>query len=281
MSRGVTLPPDGTSDNHHTGRNHHGSQKGKGNQGKGKQVREAHGRQGQDLGLVRHFADSTATCRHVARLTGDTCLLAFSGGKDAVASWIRVREHFPRVVPFYRYMIPGLEFVEEGLTSYERAFGQKIHRVPHTSLPRMMRDLTFQSPERCRVVEAAGFPTLDYEDTNDYVRKMGDAKGAYVAVGTRAADSPLRRARIERFGQVNPDKRTFLPIWDWKLDDVIGAIRGAGIKLSVDYKVFGSSFDGIDYKYLLPIKRHFPRDYKRILDWFPMADLELFRRGER
>ena len=28
---------------------------------------------------------------------------------------------------------------------------------------------------------------------------------------------------------------------------------------------------------LIPIKQHFPRDYQKILEWFPLADLELFR----
>jgi len=39
----------------------------------------------------------------------------------------------------------------------------------------------------------------------------------------------------------------------------------------------GISVDGINAQYLVPIKRNFPRDYQRILDWFPLLDMELYR----
>ena len=41
--------------------------------------------------------------------------------------------------------------------------------------------------------------------------------------------------------------------------------------LPVDYEMFGRSFDGIDYRFISPIKERFPDDYARILEWFPMA----------
>jgi len=37
-------------------------------------------------------------------------------------------------------------------------------------------------------------------------------------------------------------------------------------------------FDGIDYRFMKPIKDHFPRDYQRIIEWFPLAELEIKRR---
>ena len=36
----------------------------------------------------------------------------------------------------------------------------------------------------------------------------------------------------------------------------------------------------IDYRFLKPIHDNYPQDYERILDFFPLAGLELFRRGE-
>jgi hypothetical protein len=47
---------------------------------------------------------------------------------------------------------------------------------------------------------------------------------------------------------------------------------------SPEYEWFGRSFDGIDWRFLAPIKQHAPDDYARILDWFPLADLEVFCR---
>lgn len=42
-------------------------------------------------------------------------LLAFSTGKDAIAAWLAVRDSFEAVHPYYLYLVPGLEFVEESL----------------------------------------------------------------------------------------------------------------------------------------------------------------------
>ena len=39
----------------------------------------------------------------------------------------------------------------------------------------------------------------------------------------------------------------------------------------------GQATDGLDYRFLRPIKENSPKDYKRILEWFPLAELELHR----
>ena len=86
-------------------------------------------------------------------------LLAFSTGKDAIAAWLAIREHFDRVHPYYLYLVPGLEFVEESLAYYERFFGVKIARLPHPSVHRWLNNFTFQPPERCAVIEQARLPS--------------------------------------------------------------------------------------------------------------------------
>lgn len=228
--------------------------------------------------MIRHHADSTALCRYVRAETGPATLLSFSAGKDAVCAWLRLREHFERVVPFYLYLVPGLEFVEDGLVYYERVFGVPIQRMPHPSLPRMLRELVFQAPERCAAVEAADVPKLTYMQVEDHVRSLAGTPEAMTAMGVRAVDSPMRMASVRKHGSVTPARRTFLPVYDWRIGDVVAAMTRAGVRLTVDYEMFGRSFDGIDYRFLAPVKARFPRDYARILEWFPLADLELHRR---
>lgn len=80
-------------------------------------------------------------------------LLAFSTGKDAIAAWLALREKFDAVHPYYLYLVPGLEFVEESLDYYERFFGTKIVRLPHPSLHRWLNSFTFQPPERVAVIK--------------------------------------------------------------------------------------------------------------------------------
>jgi hypothetical protein len=226
----------------------------------------------------RHFADSDILCRYIADMSGDTALISFSTGKDALAAWFRVRPYFARLVPFYMYLVPELGFVERSLQYYEERLGTPILRLPHPGMVRMLRELVFQPPERIDAIECAVLPRLTYEHVEAHVRRLVEAPNAYVAIGTRTADSPIRLTNVRRYGAANHKRRSFFPVFDWKLDDVIACIQRERIKLPVDYRLFGRTFDGLDYRFLEPIRREFPEDYERILAWFPMADLELKRR---
>ncbi|MBF1221577.1 MAG: phosphoadenosine phosphosulfate reductase [Haemophilus influenzae] len=205
-------------------------------------------------------------------------LLAFSCGKDAVATWLAIRDHFEEVIPYYLYLVPHLEFIDESIDYYERFFGTKIIQLPHPSVPRMLNNLVFQPPQNCKVIEDANFPDFDYVDVQRVLVDRFDLpKKTLVADGVRAADSPMRRIAINKHGSISFNQFKYHPIWDWKKADLIECFRKHNVKLAQDYKIFGRSFDGIDLRFLYLIKQHFPRDYQKILDLYPLADLEIFR----
>lgn len=221
-------------------------------------------------------------CRTMAEEC-DTAILAFSTGKDSIAAWLQMRKYFKRVIPYYCYTVPGLEFVESSLAYYEEFFGCHIYRLPHRSMYRMLRNLVFQPPEHVTKIEALDIPGDEYDDAaiGDIIRECEALpESVYVATGVRMADSPMRRIGLRTHGVINRNAKRFYPVFDWKKDDLIKAFDESGVKLPIDYKLFGRTFDGIDYRFLKPIKENFPRDYEKILTWFPLADLELFRRGE-
>lgn len=211
-----------------------------------------------------------------------TVLMAFSGGKDATAAYMHIRTRFDRVTPFYMYGIPNLSFVEEGLRYYERELtDEPIIRLPHPSLYEMLGRLLWQPPDRVAVLEAADLLALRY--THRFLRELvcEEARvpdNCFIATGVRANDSPMRRLSIIMHGPINRTERTFAPIWDWTKPAVMAAINEAGLKLPVDYEMFGRTFDGYNAHYLLPIRERFPEDYKKILQWFPLADSDIFRR---
>lgn len=208
----------------------------------------------------------------------DTVMLAFSCGKDSIAAWLSIRERFERIVPYYMYLIPKLSFVEESLAYYEEQFGAHIYRVPHPSLYRMLNALVWQPQERIRVIEAAGLPNFDYDTLGDLLKKeLGLPKKTFTASGVRAADSPVRRSAMNQYGPINLKRHYFYPVWDMLKAELITLIRGSGIGLPIDYRLFGRSFDGIDYRFLAPLKKHRPDDYQVIREWFPLIDLELLR----
>lgn len=223
------------------------------------------------------FENSTDLCQWVAEQS-PVCLLSFSCGKDSIGAWVKLNRHFETVVPVYMYLVPGLEFVEQSLAYYERFFGTKIMRLPHPSLYRWLDSCILQAPQNVSVIEEAGLVSFDYDDVFDVVKAVYRLPAeTYTAIGVRATDSLNRWAAIKKYGAVNEKRRTFYPTYDWRKDELIGEIIGANVKLPVDYQMFGRSFDGIDYRFLAIIRDWYPQDYARILEVFPMAELEIKR----
>jgi len=231
--------------------------------------------------MQRHFDNSEDICKYVADRS-DTAILAFSCGKDSIAAWIQMRRYFKKIIPFYWVLVPGLSFIDESLKYYEDFFGSKIERIPSPSLYRMLTNLVFQAPENCSIVEDM---ELDVDSKDAIVKRwkrdIGVSDDTFIALGTRAVDSIMRRRTVKKWGALNPNRKSFLPVFDWNKARLKDELRGAGVKLPVDYEMFGRSFDGIDYRFLKPIKDRFPEDYQRILEFFPLAELEIKRREWR
>lgn len=217
-------------------------------------------------------------CEVVRAATGhDKALLSFSCGKDSWAAWLSAREYVD-FTPYYLYLVPGLEFVEDYLGYAEQVLGKRIVRLPHPSFYRWVNNAIYQAPERLRTIAAVGWPNYDYEDMRGAAAEdAGLPDDVWTASGVRAADSPMRRASLMKNQGVNAKARYFYPCWDWNKARLLTELTAANIKLPVDYKVFGRSFDGLDLRFLIKIKEHFPRDYQTILAWFPLVDMELWR----
>lgn len=226
------------------------------------------------------YTNSAELCAGMAAEC-DTAILAFSTGKDSIAAWLQLRKYFKRIVPYYCYFVPGLQFVEDSLRYYEDFFGCHIYRIPHRSFFRFMRYGIYQPPHRLHILEKDTVDDNTYNDTliGEIIRNCGRLpESAYVAAGVRMADSPYRRIAIVSHGAINHNAKRFYPVYDWKKEDLLNAFDEAGVKLPVDYRMFGRTFDGLDYRFLQPLREWFPEDYKRVLEWYPFADLEIARR---
>jgi hypothetical protein len=225
-----------------------------------------------------HVPPSDQVCEEM-RERSDTCMLAFSAGKDAIAAWIQLRRFFPKIIPFFMYLIPDLGFVNDDLAYYEDFFGTRIIRVPHPSLYRMLNNLVFQPPERVSIIQAAGLANFDYQHVVKLLREdLQLSTAMYSATGVRAADSPQRYMAVKRYGAINHRQKSFFPIWDWNKERMRRELLEAKVKLGIQYRWFGRSFDGIDWRFLSVLKTASPKDYATIKEWFPLVDVEILRR---
>lgn len=208
----------------------------------------------------------------------DTVLLAFSIGKDSIGAWLALRKHF-RVVPFYQFYVPGLAFVERSLRYYERFFGcdKPMVQVPHRKFWLWLQESAFQCPASSEALADADIPEYRVYDIAEWLREDLGIPDAYLAISLHQSDNLSRRMQIKQRGAVNHARKTFFPVADWSDERLAQEIEASGVKLPVDYRLFARSFEGLRNEFLAPIARHFPRDWARILDWFPWAGMELER----
>ncbi len=220
---------------------------------------------------------SEELCQKIAK-ESDTAICSFSMGKDSIGAAIQMRRHFNRVEYVFMYMVPGLEFQEAYLSYYEGVFGRKIKRMPNPSIYRQLNALMYQHPANVDIVDSANLYEGEYDEVfaaakHDY----GIDENTFVGVGVRASDSLARRTAVKQTGGVNLKRKQFFPIFDWTAQMLVSEIRASGIKLPIDYKIWGRSFDGFDHRFLKPLKDNFPKDYEKIRDFFPLIDLEIKR----
>lgn len=208
---------------------------------------------------------------------GKPVLLAFSCGKDSLATWIALEEGGVEVVPCYLWIVPNLEFVNEELDYFEEFFQTEIHYYPHPAFYMYLRNATAQAPERLSIIEAMNIPKVGFDDVWKAIRADLELDGSWVADGVRAADSIVRRASFVKHGVMKEHSMKVSPIADWLKGEVIEAINRRGVKLPIDYRLFNRSFDGLDYRFIEPLKRELPNDYRTMETWFPLLEADIVR----
>lgn len=225
-----------------------------------------------------NFVDCDDLTAYAASISDNRCLLSFSCGKDAVAAWIQLKRYFKEIIPVYLYLVPGLSFVERSIKYYEEQFGTRIIQMPTPALYRMMGNYVFQKPSSRKAIKKLNIPEFDFDDVFRVVREDLDLPPTtYTAVGVRVNDSLTRRASVKRFGPINHKRKQFYPVYDWNKQRLIDEISAANLQLAEDYHVWGRSFDGLHYPFLKPLKDHYPEDYEKVKQLFPLCDLELKR----
>lgn len=212
---------------------------------------------------------------------GRPVLLAFSCGKDSLGAWCALRDAGIEVIPAYLWYLPDLAFVEEELGHYEELFGTRIHRYPHPSFYRWVSEGVYQTPARLRAIAELDVVAPDYDQTWAAIRDdLGLPQDTWVADGVRAADSIVRRASFVRNGVMKRTTRKVSPIADMLKAELMDLLDRHGVGLPCDYRIWGRSFDGIDYRFVEPMRRELPEDFARVREWFPLVDAELVRGAE-
>lgn len=202
--------------------------------------------------------------------------LGFSTGKDSLACAIVCRNLDIDYIPLFFYHVPDLDFVNENIRMYEKHLNIKIKQLPHPLLYDSLRHQNFQPPDTIKWMP--NFMNMDFNDLIDiYLADIGDDNIYYDVVGARANESFNRRMVFRKYGSIHEHSKKVYPIHNWSAKDVYNFIVENKIPFSTDYNTWNRSFDGIRYTFLHGLKKDYPNDYKKIQEYFPLIDLELFR----
>lgn len=204
--------------------------------------------------------------------------LGFSTGKDSLACALILKDLNIDFIPFYFYHVPELDFVNESILMYEDLLNIKIIQLPHPMLYDRIRHHDFQNDKIANWLANIDFPKMTFQYLIDaYLDSINDPNHYYDIVGMRAAESFNRREYFKKNGAINEKKKAIYPIFDWNKADVKNYIQLKKIPLTKDYAIWDRSWDGLKYQFVIGVKKHYPKDFEKIKEYFPLIDLEIAR----
>lgn len=198
----------------------------------------------------------------------DEVLVGFSGGKDSVVTMDLCFKYFKRVVPFFMYICPDLEFQERLLRYYESRYNTEIIRLPHMEVSEFFKYGTFRASDY-------NVPIISINEIYTYLRETTGIW--WIAAGERINDSIVRRAMIKNSGSIDMPRGRFYPIAEWNKAEVMQYIKFAKLKLGEDSKQLNFSFKSLEGRELYFVKKYFPQDFERILGLYPYAEAAVLR----
>lgn len=202
-----------------------------------------------------------------SRIT-DSVIVSFSGGKDSCVTLDLCYRYFKNVKAFFMYQVPNLSFQEASIRFAEEKYGIEIMRIPHFELSYFMRYGVFCKGD-------AGVRIVNPIEAYSFVRLQTDAW--WIAAGERITDSIVRRAMIKKSGSVDEKRGRFYPIAQFTKKDIDAYVAHHRLKVSPESKLLGHSFRSLSPEDLNAVKKHYPKDFERILEFFPLAEASAYR----
>lgn len=198
----------------------------------------------------------------------DSCLVAYSGGKDSLAVMDLCCRTFKRVVAFHMYFVPGLKVIEDRMDYARQRWGVEVLYYPHWVFLRCLRSGFYGNES----ADQSAVPEMKLHDIYTWV--MADTGISVIANGARKADSLWRR---RYFYLTRSWGEMLYPLKEWMVSDVLAYLRLHNIP-TPDSE--GRSNNGIDLTThsMLWLHDNYPEDFARLEQWFPYARAVVYRR---
>ncbi|MDR1900982.1 MAG: hypothetical protein LBQ88_01685 [Treponema sp.] len=218
--------------------------------------------------------------RRVDSLMNKTNVLYFSTGADAVASYLKLKEHGIKPIMVYHYFIKDLPMVKNYIDYFEKKFDEHIYQFPSTLWTERIDNALYQPPIRARerFRNNIGHYELDKFTKEAFDRLIADTlvEDVVFHLGLRYTDGMRRYQHLMKHGASYGNK--FYPIASFQIRDVQNILEKNDCLLPLEYKLWGISFESPRPWNINLIKEHCSETYRQIQKIFPMVGAEGLRK---
>lgn len=200
-------------------------------------------------------------------------LVSYSAGADSTACMDLCARAGVQPVPYFWYMVPGLEMLEPWFSAAEKRWGRKVLQFPGPSFARDMAYGRFR-PNLPKKYLAKMPDAVSVSSILEAARKRSGCE--WVLLGHRMNDSFVRRGMLKPIKGVDTKHHKAYPVWNWKREHVFAYLRERRLPIHPMSQARNKwGFNSINSDNVAWIKEHYPRDYERILKFFPYVSVLL------
>lgn len=215
---------------------------------------------------MNKYANTMKIIRGIREKT-DTAVLYYSaGGKDGIALLDMLANVFPKVICYYMYVVPDLEHINTYIRYAEQKYGAEVRKIEHYQVDHIKRVGYFCEKDTTVKVRTVG-------EVEQSVREETGIK--YAFSGMKGVDGYMKRMRLKMFAKTGyvTEKGMVYPLAVWTNQEVLAYIRSRNLIQPFEYdaKHVSQGF-GLDVETLKCLKRKFPNDYQKVLEYYPECE---------
>lgn len=219
--------------------------------------------------MSAHYEETRKQLDELAK-THEKVAVAFSGGKDSLATLDLALRHFKHVYPYFMYFVPGLEFDQERMETCRRLFGMTPLQVPHYTTIACVKTSTYVDP----FPAFDDFPDLNIRMVYDHIK--AETGATIILNGQKKADGFFRRRLIANTKNTQAD--VVRPLKDWVRWEVLSYLKAHKIPVP-DQSQADNAGVSLAVKEVLWFFDNRPRDYETIRSYFPYVEAIVLRRA--
>jgi sulfate adenylyltransferase subunit 2 len=212
------------------------------------------------------------TIKSVSSLTKKAILFHSATGKDSIALLDLMRPYFDEILCVYMYIVPNLEHINKYIKHAETKYNVKFIQTPHFALYSYIKSgyLGIKKNENTKLLRLS-------QITENVCLKYGIE---WAFFGFKQSDSMNRRLMLRTYenNNINYKNKKCYPLSEWKNADVLKYIETKRLTNPINYGALaqsqGTSIS--DLNFLLWCKTNYPNDYKKILSYFPLAEIKVY-----